>query len=193
MKELFKKSARLMATVLILPLLVHFRFMSRLIGKDNALCYATEFLALFPGLSGRFFRNAFLRHTIEFCHPSANIGFGSTFSKCGARVDANVYIGDYCSIGLATIGKDALLANGVYITSGAHQHGIKDVTRPISMQAGVIQRVTVGEGCWIGSHAVVMANVGNGAVIAAGAVVSEPVPDLAIAGGVPARVLKSRK
>ena len=37
-----------------------------------------------------------------------------------------------------------------------------------------------------------MADVGKGAVVAAGAVVSKSIPDFVIAGGVPARVLKSR-
>ena len=192
MKELFKKTAYLLATILVLPLLVPFQFMCWLKGMDVALCDTTEFLALLPGFFGQYLRNAFLRLTIEYCHPSARIGFGTTFSKCGARINADVYIGSYCSIGLATIGKDALLASGTYVTSGSHQHGIDDITRPISLQPGVDQRVTIGEGSWIGSHTVIMADVGKGAVVAAGAVVSKSIPDFVIAGGVPARVLKSR-
>ena len=192
MKELVKKSSYLLATLLVLPLLAPFGFMSWLKGRDVALCDTTEFLALLPGLSGQYLRNAFLRLTIEFCHPSARIGFGTTFSKCGVRIEANVYIGSYCSIGLATIGKDVMLANGVYIPSGAHQHGIEDISCPISLQPGFFERVTVGEGSWIGCRAVVMADVGKGAVVSAGAVVDKPVPDFAVVGGVPARVLKSR-
>ena len=87
MKELFKKTAYLLATILVLPLLVPFQFMSWLKGKDVALCDTTEFLALLPGFFGQYLRNAFLRLTIEYCHPSARIGFGTTFSKCGARIN----------------------------------------------------------------------------------------------------------
>jgi virginiamycin A acetyltransferase len=191
-RELVKKASHLLATILILPLLILYRLKSCLHKKDAALCDTTELLALLPGLSGKYLRNAFLRFTIEFCHPSARIGFGTTFSKVGTRIEANVYIGSYCTIGLATIGKDALIANGVYIPSGAHQHGLEDASCSISLQPGVYQRVTVGKGSWIGCHAVIMADVGKGAVVAAGAVVDKPIPDFAIAGGVPARVLKSR-
>jgi acetyltransferase-like isoleucine patch superfamily enzyme len=52
--------------------------------------------------------------------------------------------------------------------------------------------VTIGEGCWIGSGAVVMADVGPGSIIAAGAVVTKPIPAMVIAGGVPAKVIKAR-
>ena len=72
------------------------------------------------------------------------------------------------------------------------QHGIEDVAVPIREQSGVNRRVVLGSGCWIGANAVVMADVGTGTVVAAGAVVAKPLPDFVIAGGVPACVLRSR-
>ncbi len=192
MKELLKRCAYLLSVFLVLPLLIPFRLKALLKGRDDALCEITELLALLPGQEGRYLRNAFLRLTVEHCDPSARIGFGTTFSKAGVRINGGVYIGSFCSIGLATIGNDALLASGTYVTSGSHQHGIEDVTRPIAEQSGTDERVAIGEGCWIGSHTTIMADVGKGAVVAAGAVVSKPVPDFTIVGGVPARVLKSR-
>ena len=52
----------------------------------------------------------------------------------------------------------------------------------------------IGRDCWIGEGAVILdgVTVGNGCVIAAGAVVTKDVPDFSIVGGVPARVLKRR-
>ena len=57
---------------------------------------------------------------------------------------------------------------------------------------GVWPRVTIGRDTWIGDRAIVQADVGKHCVIGAGAVVTKPIPDLAVAVGVPARVVRYR-
>jgi acetyltransferase-like isoleucine patch superfamily enzyme len=59
-------------------------------------------------------------------------------------------------------------------------------------QEGARALVHVGEGAWIGSAAVVMADVGSHSIVGAGAVVTRPLPDFVVAAGVPARVIRSR-
>lgn len=56
------------------------------------------------------------------------------------------------------------------------------------------QVVTVGNDVWIGTHVVIMPgiSVGNGAVLAAGAIVTKDVPAYAVVAGVPAKVIKYR-
>jgi acetyltransferase-like isoleucine patch superfamily enzyme len=190
--EILKAAARLTATVLVSPALISFWIGSRLIGRDRALQNTTQALALLPGLTGQYLRRAFLTHTLEHCHPTATIEFGTTFSKAGARLDENVYIGPMCHIGLAHIERDALLAAAVHVLSGSRPHGIADPEAPIRDQPGEWTLVRIGAGSWIGSAAVVMADVGRGTVVGAGSVVTRPLPDYVIAAGVPARVQRSR-
>ena len=78
------------------------------------------------------------------------------------------------------------------ITSGARTHGVDDPTIAIRDLEGTRTLVRIGEGTWIGSSAVVMADVGRHSVIGAGSVVTKPIPDWVIAAGVPARVIRSR-
>ena len=135
---------------------------------------------------------AFLAWTIEECHPSATICFGVIFSKTQARIEENVYIGSRCQLGKVHVQRDVLIASGTHITSGSKMHGIDDPNVPIREQEGVFEKVTIGAGSWIGSLAVVMADVGKNCVIGAGAVVTKSIPDQCVAGGVPAKVIRER-
>jgi virginiamycin A acetyltransferase len=191
-REAIKTFVRGIANLLIAPaLLVHW-LKRPFIGKDRALEGSTELLSLIPGLSGQYLRRAFLAWTIEHCHPSASICFGTVFSKAGARIDENAYIGGHCHIGLVHVERDVLIASGVHITSGAEMHGSDDLSKPIKEQPGVNTLVTIGQGAWIGSLAVVMADVGRDSIVGAGAVVTKPVPERVVAGGVPAKVIRDR-
>lgn len=104
-------------------------------------------------------------------------------------IGPNAFLGCYQPI---QIGKNSLLGADCYIISGNHR--FDDINTPIRLQGYTGGPITIGEDVWIGCRVVVLPGVliGNGAVIAAGAVVTKSVPAYEIWGGVPARKLGTR-
>jgi virginiamycin A acetyltransferase len=193
MREIAKAIAHGLATIAVIPLLVSFFIRRAFLGANRALEGSSQTLSLAPGLPGDYLRRAFLAQTIAHCDRSATVQFGTIFSQAGARIDANVYVGPRCHLGLVHLERDVLLAAAVHVPSGGETHGIADLDRPIREQPGTRKIVRIGEGTWVGSGAVVLADVGRHCVIGAGAVVTSPLPDYVIAAGVPARVIRSRQ
>ena len=193
MRDVTKLIAHVLATLLVVPSLLSFAVRQAIIGRNRALEGSTQALALVPGLVGDYVRRAFLAWTIAHCDRSATIQFGTIFSQAGARIDANVYVGPRCHLGLVHLERDVLLAAGVHVPSGAATHGTTELDRPIREQPGARTLVRIGEGTWIGSAAVVLADVGRHCVVGAGAVVTTPLPDYVMAAGVPARIIRSRR
>ncbi|OWO94142.1 hexapeptide transferase [Rhizobium esperanzae] len=116
-----------------------------------------------------------------------------------ALVRGDVVLGDDCSVNpFACVSGKVTCGNGVRIASHASivgfNHGFDDPDRPIHRQGVVSIGIIIGDDVWIGANCVILdgVTIGNGAVIAAGAVVTQDIPALAIAGGVPAKVLRSR-
>jgi acetyltransferase-like isoleucine patch superfamily enzyme len=179
--------------LLISPILVSFWTRRQLLGSDRALEGSTQALALLPGVFGQYLRRAFLGAVLKHCHHTATISFGTIFSRTDACIDENVYIGPGCHIGLVHVERDVLIGAGVHLPSGPATHGTDDLSRPIREQQGSERLVRIGGGAWIGSAAVVMADVGHDTVVGAGAVVTRPLPPLVVAAGVPARPIKARQ
>jgi virginiamycin A acetyltransferase len=192
MREAVKSALRGVALVAVTPSVMSWWVRARMMGPDRALEGSTQAWALVPGLVGQYLRRAFLSRTLASCAGTATIEFGTIFSSASASIGHRAYVGPRCHLGWAVIEDNALLAAGVHVPSGANTHGIDDLSLAIRDQPMRKTPVRIGNGTWIGSAAIVMADVGRDAVIAAGAVVTRPIPDLAIAGGVPARVLRHR-
>ena len=193
MRNALKTVAHVVATIVISPALASFYVKRWFIGGDRALAGSTQALAVLPGLLGVYLRGAFLAVVLAHFDRSASVHFGTIFSQTGARIGPNVYVGPQCHLGLVDIDRDVLLASGVHVPSGANTHGTEDLSRPIREQPGRLTTVRIGEGTWVGSAAVVLADVGRHSIVAAGAVVAAPLGDFVVAGGVPARVLRDRR
>jgi acetyltransferase-like isoleucine patch superfamily enzyme len=115
---------------------------------------------------------------------------------------AGISIGDRTGIsarayfagqGGISIGKDVIMGPNVQIFS--ENHNFSDLELTIKEQGVTKIPVTIGDNCWIGAGATILAGVtiGNGCVIAASSVVSKSVPANSIVAGVPAKVIKSRE
>lgn len=192
-RDIAKRLAHGVATAAVLPALASFHVRTLFVGRDRAFAGSTQALALVPGLLGQYIRRAFLSRTLDHCHASVTVEFGTIFSQAGARLEENAYVGPGCHLGLVHLERDVLLAAGVHIPSGGATHGTAELSIPIRDQPGERRMIRIGRGSWIGSAAVILADVGRDSVIAAGAVVTRPIPDRVMAAGVPARIIKSRE
>jgi virginiamycin A acetyltransferase len=192
-REALKSACNGLAVLVMLPAIASFRIRAAILGRDRAIEGSTQAIAWLPGLAGQYLRRAFLRQALDYCDVTATIEFGTIFSQAGARLEAGAYVGPRCHLGLVHVGADVLLAAGVHVPSGGATHDFTDLSVPIRLQPQHRSVVRIGAGSWIGSASVVMADVGRDAVVGAGSVVTRPLPDFAIAAGVPARVIRSRR
>ncbi|NAS10979.1 acyltransferase [Poritiphilus flavus] len=120
---------------------------------------------------------------------------------CACNSSAKISIGKRTTVGFYTfiyasesieIGDDCLIAPFVYIVDSDHSIAMGE---RINTQANQTEGISIGNDVWIATGAKILKGVtiGEGAVIAAGAVVKEDVPAYGIVGGVPAKVIGSRK
>lgn len=122
-------------------------------------------------------------------------GFGlfpPFYTDCGKNITLgkNVFINSGCYFqdqGGITIGDESLIGHQVVLATLNHEY-------TVSKRAGMHPApIRIGKRVWIGAHATVLPGVtiGDGAIVAAGAVVTKDVPAYTIVGGVPARVIRT--
>ena len=192
MKPSLKALFDALALVAVLPAWLAYTLGAALLGREQAFPGWSQGFSLLPGLSGVYLRRAFYRLVLARCDKDACIGFGTVISHPTASIGRSVYVGPFCVLGDVTLEDDVLVGSHVSIANGGRQHGIERLDIPIREQPGEWPHVTIGADTWIGDGAVVLTDVGRHCVIGAGAVVTRPVPDYAIAVGNPARVIRSR-
>ena len=121
---------------------------------------------------------------------------GTTQLSAGLR--ATIEIGDNSFINTGTIlsakkgiriGRNVNIANGVIMMDNDF-HGVDD-----REAASADEVIVVGDNAWLATRVMVLKGVtiGEGAVVAAGAVVTKDIPPYTLAGGVPAKVIRSIK
>ena len=134
------------------------------------------------------------RLILKHCGKQVNIEKGATFSS-------KVSLGDYSGIGMnarvcgeCEIGDYVMMGTDVVIITRNHSFERTDIPM---MHQGIEkeQPVIIGNDVWIGDRVMILpgVHIGDGSIIAAGAVVTHDVPEYSIVAGVPAKVIKTRK
>jgi len=155
--------------------------------------FGSQAFAFFPGLPGVFLRRAYYSLTLTRCSLHCHIGFGSIFSHREAIIDDNVSIGAYNIIGSAHIKEKTFIASRVSFLSGKTLHTQDDHGEWTPYDPSRMEQIRIGPNAWIGEGAVIMADVGEGSLVGAGAVVTERVAPHVVVAGNPAKYIKDLK
>jgi acetyltransferase-like isoleucine patch superfamily enzyme len=110
------------------------------------------------------------------------------------RIGNDVFIGCNCEFNITAgieIGDDCLIASGCRFID--HDHGIK-VGVLMRNQHGAEMPIVLGNNVWLGCNVIVLkgVSIGDGAIVAAGAVVTKSILPNEIWAGVPARKVGQR-
>jgi acetyltransferase-like isoleucine patch superfamily enzyme len=111
------------------------------------------------------------------------------------RIGAKTVLGQECTISSfqhVSIGRECIVADRVMLID--FDHGVVEPDRPIRAQGIYKRDVNVGHNVWIGYGACILrgVTVGDNAIIGTSSVITKDVPDNAVIGGVPGRILRMR-
>ena len=138
-----------------------------------------EIRSIFEELTGKLIDETFAIFPPFYTDFGKNISLGK-----GVFINAGCSFQDQGGI---TIGNRSLIGHNVVLATLNHD------LNPNNRGAIVAAPITIGDNVWIGANATVLpgVSIGNGAVIAAGAVVTQNVAANTVVGGVPAKILKT--
>ena len=167
------------------------------VGKDCYILRSSFGEGAFVKDGCAIFDSSFDKHTAVYPHCTlAHVKFGG-YS----------YVNENSAMGNVTLGRFTSIGPGFICGYGEHPTNFI-TTSPVfystRKQCGISftetsrydeqQPTTIGNDVWIGARSFVRdgVKIGDGALIAAGAVVTADVPDYAIVGGVPAKLIRYR-
>lgn len=139
----------------------------------------------------------FLLKRWAFGKVGIDVGCNEDVTICGSRSitgGSHWGFGKGCRIfssGGLTIGNHVMIAGYVTIITSNHRY---DTQFSDEDNYDELEPVIIKDDVWIGERAIILpgVTVGQGAIVGAGAIVTKDVPDYAVVGGNPARILKYR-
>lgn len=158
-----------------------------------------SFAVKMPGSKARFgrhykkLREFLVKGYIDYCGNNVNIEPNCRFDYA-LKIGDNSGIGEHSELyGDIKIGNDVMMGTNCIIYTVNHK--FDDTSVPMRTQGNQDSKpVVISDDVWIGGRVTILpgVHIGNGAVIGAGAVVTKDVPDYAVVGGNPAKIIKYR-
>lgn len=100
------------------------------------------------------------------------------------------------SSSVVSIGQNTIIAAFTYLVGGGN-YDISSSAADFSLQDGLETKggIRIGQNCWLAANVKVLdgVDIGDGAVIAAGAVVNRNIPSNSVAAGLPAKMVRKRQ
>ncbi len=149
-------------------------------------------LSAYQGEFGFIIREIFYRKTLRKCGRNLRVHYGAYIVYPTVEIGSNVCIEEFSIVSNCCIGDDVILAARVSIMSGAHHHEVNNLEVKFNASSGKLKKVIIGNNVWIGTHAVIMNDIGSDVIIGAGSIVTKKIPEKSVAVGVPAKVKSIR-
>ena len=153
---------------------------SRLLSISNAIrkFYIAKVLKIMP-----YCKETIIEHDVYLSNGAGKVSIGE---HC--EINEHVFIQG------ATIGNFVMIAPHVAILNSTHHFSRIDIPM-VKQGKGLNINPVIEDDVWLGRNVVIMPGVriGKGSVVGAGAIVTRDVPPYSVVGGVPAKILRSRK
>lgn len=144
---------------------------------------------------GNWLKNVFARRA--FAHVGKAVNWGRKLMLTSDfRIGDHSGVGDYARISKGvTVGDDVMIGKNLKIFTSNHKTNRTDI--PMRLQDFCeLSPLTIGNDVWIGDSVIITpgcCRIGEGSILAAGAVVTKDVEPYSVVGGNPAKVIRYRK
>lgn len=177
-----------MINLIIYPIVYILLIMMRI----SNFFHVSIFISKIPFSFGNIIRFCFYKKTLNRVGKNVFFPYGIIFSHKNISIGDNVRFGPYNTIGLVDFGNNIIIAQYVHFLSGNRQHGYSRRDLPMMLQEGKIIKLKINDDVWIGTNSVIMKDVNEGSIVAAGSIVTKTYDKYTIIGGNPAKIIGKR-